>query len=96
MGIEGISVQGYGMEYPPMNLELFNTNRKSYDMFVLVAHIEEAKKGFKIKKIGKATKKGTKITYTAIESEEDLKQYSIKIRDLLKQYNENYGTKYTL
>lgn len=96
MEMEGISVQGYQMECPPMNLELLRTDKKRFDMFLIVAHIEEAKKGFKVKKVGKTTKKGTKITYSAIENEEDLKQYVSKMRDLVKQYNENYGTNYTL
>lgn len=91
-----ISVQGYQMEYPPMNLEMLRTNERSFNMSLLVAHIEEAKKGFKVKRIGKTTKKGTKITYTAIENEEDLKKYGNKLRDLVKQFNEKYGTNYTL
>lgn len=96
MAIEDINVQGYGMEYPPMNLKLFKTDKKTYDMCVITAHIEGINNGFKVKKIGKATKKGTRITFTTIKSKEDLKQYSIKIRELLNQFNKNYGTNYTL
>ncbi len=96
MGIENISVRGYSMEYPTMNLELLKTDEKSFDMCLIVVHLEEARKGFKVKKIGKTTRKGTKVTYAAIESKEDLDKCKKKISNLIDQYNKKYGTKYTL
>lgn len=83
MGIESISVTGYKKSFSSMNLELYNDKRELYDACLGYAEIMEFNQGFKVKKVGKATKKGTSITFQAIESPEEYN----KIRaDIVERY----------
>lgn len=90
-----IKVIGYTTEYPFINLELKN-NEEMYDMAILVLHIEEFKKGMKISKIYKTYKKGTKVKYVSIDSEEDALEYYEKIKAMIEEYNAKYKTEYII
>lgn len=83
-------VIGYTCDYPYVNLELKNNNIAEYEMALLICHIEEIKKGMKVKKIYKTTSKGTLIKYEAIESEKEALEYADKIKNMIDKYNNKY------
>lgn len=91
-----VSILGYKMDYPSMNLDLLNKDKKRFDMMIIIIHVNESRKGYKVKRIGKTTKKSTKVTYELINSEEDLKSYEKKLREMMSNFNKKYGTKYKL
>ena len=85
-----VVVIGFKREYPTINLELMKNNEQMYDMAILVVYTAELERGFIVKKQFKTTKKGTKFTYKACKDEEEAKEYSVKVKELLRQYNEKY------
>lgn len=89
-----IEVIEFKKEYPSMNLDEMKNNPKDYDMAILVAYTLETERGFIVKKQFKTTKKGTKFTYKACKNEEEAKEYSLKLKELLDQYNKKYETNY--
>lgn len=84
-------VIGYTADFPYINLELKKKDIKSYEGALLVCHIEEIKKGMKVSKIYKTTKKGTSIKYIAIKSEEDGLKYKNKVEKMIDDFNKKYS-----
>lgn len=78
-------------EYPIINLELMKNNEQMYDMAILVAYMAELERGVIVKKQFKTTKKGTKFAYKVCKDEEEAKEYSLKVHELLRQYKEKYA-----
>lgn len=78
-------------EYPIINLDLMKNNEQMYDMAILVAYMAELERGLIAKKQFKTTKKGTKFTYKVCKDEEEAKEYSLKVHELLRQYKEKYA-----
>ncbi len=72
-------VIGFKMTYPRLNLELFKKDEVHYNLGVNSIAINEFNRGFKIKRLGKATKKGTGITFESIKTEEE----AIKLKEEL-------------
>lgn len=87
-------VMEFQKEYPTMNLDLLKNNPKDYDLAILVAYEMETENGFIVKKQYKTTKKGTKFTYKGCKNKEEAKEYSLKLHELLKSYNNKYKTNY--
>lgn len=85
-----IKVLRYTAEYPSINLELKN-DKKMYSIVLIGLYIKEFKKGMKISKIYKTTKKGTKVKYESIDSEEDAFEYYEKIKAMIEEHNTKYG-----
>lgn len=85
------SVVGYVAEFPYINLELKNNEPKRYEIALLVCHIEELKKGMKVSKIYKTTKKGTSIKYEAIKNKTEALEYKDKIQNMVDEYNNRYS-----
>ena len=83
-----VVVIGFRKEYPSINLDLMKNNEQMYDMAILAVYMAELKKGFIVKKQFKTTKKGTKFTYKVCKDEEEAKEYSLKVHELLRQYKE--------
>ncbi len=73
------SVTGFQMSYKALDLSLFKNNPRDYAIGLLCMEVKEFNRGFKAKRVNKATKKGTTVTYEAIQSEED----ALKIREEL-------------
>lgn len=88
------TVVEFQKEFKTMNLDMLKTDIEKYDMAILVAYTLETKDGFIVKKQGKTTRTGTKFTYKACSGEEEAKAYSLKLHELLEQYNEKYNTNY--
>lgn len=84
----------FSKEFPSMNLDSMKNSPKDYDMAILVAYTLETERGFIVKKQYKTTKKGTKFNYKVCKDEEEAKEYSLKLKKLLDQYNKKYETNY--
>lgn len=87
-------VMEFQKEFEMINLDMMKNDVEKYDLAILVAYTLETERGFIVKKQGKTTKKGTKFTYKACKDEAEAKEYSLKLHELLKQYNEKYKTNY--
>lgn len=77
-----ISVFEYQINYPNLNLETLKKCKPLFNYGMLHVYIKECKNGFKVKKVGKTSKKGTKITYKPIKDETDFKEYKNKIEKM--------------
>lgn len=74
------TVMEFQKEFPTVNLDMMKNNEKEYDYAMLILFTLEAERGFKAKRVGKTTKKGTKVTYTAFKNKEDVKEFDSIIR----------------
>lgn len=88
------TVVEFQKEFEMINLDMMKNDIEKYDMAIIVIYTLETERGFVVKKQGKTTRKGTKFTYKACESEDEAKTYSIKVNELLNQYNKKYNTNY--
>ena len=86
-----VAVIGFRAEYPSINLDLMKNNEQMYDRAILAAYTAELERGFIVKKQFKTTKKGTRFAYKVCKDEEEAKEYSLKVQELLKKYNEKYA-----
>ena len=90
-----VQVIEYQTEYPSVNLNMVKLP-KIYDMSIIVLYTMKLEKGYIVKNIGKTTRKGTKVTYKVIESEEELKEYIKKVNKIIEDYNNKYNTNFSL
>ncbi len=67
-------VIGFKMTYEGLNLDCFKNDEIRYKLGVNSIAINEFNRGFKIKRLGKATKKGTGISFEAIKTKEEAKK----------------------
>lgn len=86
-----ISVMGFQIEYPVLNLEL-SRNEKEFDRGIIAIYVAELEKGFIVKKINKPTRKGTKVTYEACKNGEEAEKYIKKVNSLIDEYEKKYNT----
>ncbi len=85
-------IVGYTMDFPYIDLELKNSDPRSYELALIVCHVEEAtKKGMKVNKICKTTKKGTSISYVPIADEKDSMEYADKVQTMIEDFHTKYG-----
>lgn len=85
-----ISIEGFQKIIPFLDLKLQKESPHIYDFALIIALNIEFEKGFRVIKINKANKNGTKITYSVIKSQEDLEQNSKKIKTLISEFEEKY------
>lgn len=86
-----ISVQGFSKSFTSINLEL-KKNEKDFNEILIAIYTLHLKEGFKVGKINKTTKKGTKVKYVPIKSDEELRKYIDEINQMMKVCNEKYGS----
>lgn len=85
-----IEVLEYQIQYPTLNLNLKKEDKMMFDFGIIYAHSNQCDKGFKVKKIFKTSKKGTKFTYESIKSNEDFEEYKSLINDMINKFNAEY------
>ena len=91
--MEGIQVMGFQKTYPTVNLEMEKKNEKVYEYSILLLYTFETERGFKVKKIGKTTRNGTKVTYEVIKSGEEALKYKGLLERKVKEFNNKWDTK---
>ena len=70
--IAKMKLDEYKMSYPKLNKKLKEKNENTYNVLLYVMVVQEIKKGFYPKRIGKATEKGTGIRFKRIESTKEV------------------------
>lgn len=93
--MNGISVVEFQKGFPEINLKLMKENIKLYDLAIITLYTIESERGFKVKKIGKTGRKGTKVTFEPIKNKEYFDEYLDKLKVMLDEYNKKYDTNYT-
>ncbi|MEX0085130.1 hypothetical protein AB2T90_22145 [Clostridium butyricum] len=88
--MDGVQVMEFQKEYSDIDLMMQKEVPKFYDYLILNLYAFETAHGFKVKKIGKTTRKGTKVTYEAFRSQEDLEEYKKFIINKVKEFNEKW------
>lgn len=88
-------VIGFRKSYSKLNLKMME-NPQLYELALIVIYLLEVGDGFGVKKVLKTTKKGTNVNYEAFKTEEELNKYIDKVKGMLKDYNEKYGTGYKI
>jgi hypothetical protein len=85
-----ISVAGFSKEFTSVNLELKQRGQVFSETLIAIytLHLNE---GFKVGKINKTTKKGTKVKYVPIKSDEELKDHIEEINKMIEENNEKYN-----
>ena len=86
------NVIAFQFSYPPLTRRLKETNPESYYFNIFGAILMQGEKGFKHVKIGKATTKGTKITYKRIASEKRAEDIKASLIAMAQEFNEKYNT----
>lgn len=92
-------VVGCKIDYPTLDLKLFKEDQDMYNMGILIAADRELKRGLRIKRINKPTRKGTGITFEAIKTKEEEAQYRLDMRQRVNELFErikNIGPKETV
>lgn len=87
-----ITVKEFSVEYPLLDLVFKEKNIQEYDLLILGIYTGKCKEGFKVKKIYKTNKKGTKVRYDAIKDKSDFTDYIEKVKKLVDIHNKQYGT----
>lgn len=91
--MNGIQVMEFQKEYTTVNLEMQKEDQREYEYAILILYTLETDKGFKVKKIGKTTRKGTKVTYEAFKSETDSLDYKKLLEQKVKEFNDKWNAK---
>lgn len=91
--MEGIQVMGFQKEYSTVNLKMQKEDERIYDYSILILYTLETERGFKVKKMGKTTRKGTKVTYEVIKSEGEALDYKKLLEQKVKEFNDKLGIK---
>ena len=76
--------------YASVNSNLQKEDAKGYDYMIILIYLEELKKGYKVKRVNKKTKKGTTVTYSRIGSKEELEDYMKLIQDKIQEFNDKW------
>lgn len=75
-------ILGYQIEYPAFNKKLYDLcDGKIYKAMLAYALCDEASKGFRYKKINKATSKGTKVSFIPLKLE-DFNDYLQELHEM--------------
>lgn len=86
--MDNISVSEYQMTFKTITKNLFEQDEVMYQKMLYVAKVEEAKKGFVVKKMNKSNRNGTSITFHRAKTAEEFDLYC-------KQLEESYLTLFT-
>lgn len=90
MSKDNMKVLEYQIHYPTLNSTFEKEDKMMFDLGIIYAYSNECGKGFKVKKVSKTSKKGTKFTYESIKSEEDFEEYKLLINDMVNKFNKEY------
>ncbi|MSU01911.1 hypothetical protein [Tissierella pigra] len=77
--------------YSGINLDFQRKDAKGYDYTMLLIYLNELKKGYKVKRINKTTKKGTSVVYSLIKSKEELAEYENLIKCKVQEFNKKWN-----
>lgn len=88
-----VRVLEFRKDYSNLNIEMMEECKALYDFSILYIHVCELEFGFKVKRIGRTTSKGTRVTYEALKDESDFNKYEKKIKEMQLKYKESYGDK---
>lgn len=91
--MKGIQVMGFQKTYTAVDLKMQQENEKVYEYSILLLYTFETERGFKVKKVGKTTRKGTKVTYEVIKSEGEALEYKKLLEQKVKEFNDKWGAK---
>ena len=91
-----ITVKEITYTYPTINLDFKEKSKQDYDFVILGLYTEKCGEGFKVKKIYKTNKQGTKVKYEVIKDKNDFADYIEKVKKLIEIHNSEYGTKLKL
>lgn len=91
MDIKEIGVFEYQIEYPPLNLTEQKEDSRKFDYGMIYCYSKECENGFKVKKVGKTTRRGTKFTYERIKDRADFEQYKVLLNKMIEDFNTKYG-----
>ena len=81
-----ITIMKYQMSFPKMTKELFCKENRIYQITALSIRLDELQeKGAVLTKMGKATKNGTKMTFTQVRSKEE---YEAELQRIMEQGKE--------
>lgn len=86
-----ISVQGFSKNFTSVDLEMTKKG-EVFNQILIAIYSFHICEGFKVGKINKTTKKGTKVRYIPFKSDKELKEYVEKINKMIKECNEKYGS----
>ena len=89
---EVIGVAGYQMSFPDLTADLLQHKPKVYEMSVIYIGLEELKNGFYMSRIGKATRKGTSISFKAIKTVKRKLMSIASMQTLIRDLNQKYDT----
>lgn len=82
--------------YPNLDIQKLINEKKLFDFETIKAYIKEYKKGFKVRKISKTHKTGTRFTYIKINNNDELNDYKQFLVEMLREYNNKYNDKITM
>jgi hypothetical protein len=81
----------YGKQYHKLNLNLFKSNRKLYELTKIHIMFDEIQeRGFYISRWNKPTKTGTNITCKVINSVERYQEELQKVKDYMLKVNKEF------
>ena len=72
-------------EYHMLNNKFKKADEALFNLGIIVAYESELTKGFIVKKQLKTTNKSTKFNYKKVETEEELNDYLIKVKSMIKE-----------
>ncbi|MDU5101412.1 hypothetical protein [Clostridium butyricum] len=78
-----ITVKEITYTYPTINLDFKEKSKQDYDFVILGLYTEKCGEEFKVKKIYKTNKQGTKVKYEVIKDKNDFADYIEKVKKLV-------------
>ena len=82
-----IKLLGFQKEYKMLTTKFKKEHPELFNLGIVVAHTSEVKEGFIVKKQLRTTSNGTKFSYEALKSREELAQYTEKVIGIIKTLN---------
>ena len=81
----------YEIKHENLNIEKLIKDKKKFDYEMVAAHIREYRKGFKVKKISKTHRTGTRFSYIKIAGYDDGEEYFGFLTEMIREYNNKYN-----
>lgn len=91
-----IECVGYGKQYSNLDLNLFNNNRKMYEVCKIEIMLDELQNNNFFSKWNKPTKKGTNVNFKVIKTKEIYKSEKQKIIDYTNELNDKFNFGFTI
>lgn len=90
------TILGFKNTFPIINWGVMKKNEKVYDIEILHLYLLNVKKGYKVKKIWKTTKKGTSVTYTAFKNQKEIGEYFEEFNKRVNEFNSKWNENFPL